>query len=148
MGRTKSAVGTLHDQLYGLYGPDVVKKFAEHDSMAFISMHLHGRLFPKLITKALDGQRFEDYQFFLGDTVPGALLGYNFGDGMMHASYFVNAMQQRCKFDKGECLQVWINSCPLFGSEFEWCIRDASRPYDTVYKGQATVSELTKMQPF
>ena len=89
-----------------------------------------GRLFPKLIPKALGAPphgmrlkaRFEEYQFHHGELVAGAALGYNFGDGYLHGSFLLSEVQKVCRFEEGECVQIFVDSCPLFGSKFPWCV--------------------------
>jgi len=87
----------MHDQMWSLYGPDGVTQAAEAKLLAWMSLHLHGRLLPKLIPKALpnqDAKKYDDYQFCLGEMIAATALGYNFGDGHLHGSFMLNEYQK------------------------------------------------------
>ena len=76
------------------------------------------------------------------------MLGYNFGDGHLHGAYFLDQVNEECKFERGECVQIFIDSCPLFGSEYPWFIRDATNAFEAVESGHGNVHELKNTQPF
>ena len=78
----------------------------------------------------------------------GFALGYNFGDGYLHGPFFLNEIQKRCKFKRGECVQIFIDSCPMFGSEYQWWIKDATAAFSCVKSGKGTVNDLKETQPF
>ena len=92
--------------------------------------------------------RFDEYQVFLGETVAGFALGYNFGDGHLHGAFVLNEVQARCGFEKGEAVQIWVESCPLFGTQYEWFIRDATDAFGHVEKGDESVHVLKNTQPY
>ena len=98
-------------------------------NVCIYALHLHGRLLPKLLPRALPGRdaaRFGEYVCFSGEGIAAFALGYNFGDGYLHGSPLLDEVQERCGFAEGECVQVFVDSCPLFGRAFPWWIRDAT----------------------
>ncbi|HVU01389.1 MAG TPA: DUF3556 domain-containing protein, partial [Polyangiaceae bacterium] len=68
--------------------------------MAFRLMHLHGRLLPALLGRAVPDLR--DYEWLDGEIVAGMVLGWNFGDGHLHGEQLLRAMQEQCGFEEGE----------------------------------------------
>ena len=92
--------------------------------------------------------RFEEYQFHHGELVAGAALGYNFGDGYLHGSFLLSEVQKVCRFEEGECVQIFVDSCPLFGRKYPWWIRDATDAFGHVHKGEGDLRLLTNSQPW
>ena len=160
LGALQSATGTMHDQCWSIWGSDGVRQSAEAKLLAWISLHLHGRLLPKLIPKALGvpgdksvpAETLEKYQLFLGEMLAATALGYNFGDGYLHGSFFLGQLQRRCQFEPGECVQIQVDSCPnqvlCGGARFHWRIVDATAAFKPVECGSASVAELKNTQPF
>ncbi len=60
----------------------------------------------------------------------------------------LNEIQKRCAFAEGECVQIFIDSCPLFGSKYPWFIKDATDPFGSVHSGEAELSVLINAQPY
>ena len=119
--------------------------------LAWLSLHIQGRLLPKLIPKALpggDAKKFDEYQFFLGEIIAGAFLGYNFGDGYLHGPFLLNEVQKSCGFAKGECVQIFIDSCPILDSKYRWFIKDATDAFGEVASGEGDVKQLQESQPY
>ena len=149
LARIPSVSGSFYDQAFAMYGVRGVRQLVECKIMAFISMHNHGRLLPKLMPLAVGGaDRIDDHMFFLGEFMAAQALGYNFGDGHLHGSLLLDAIQGRCGFEKGECVQIFIDSCPATGSEFPWFIRDATAPFDAVVSGAGNAAALAEGQPY
>eukprot|EP00656_Telonema_subtile_P036861 TRINITY_DN40924_c0_g1_i2.p1 TRINITY_DN40924_c0_g1~~TRINITY_DN40924_c0_g1_i2.p1 ORF type:complete len:236 (+),score=46.86 TRINITY_DN40924_c0_g1_i2:173-880(+) len=147
--RVKSISGTFLDQFWSIHGVKGAK-FGQAKLLAWMSMHLQGRLLPKLYPLALPGgaDTVDDYQVNLGETFAGYALGYNFGDGYLHGPFLLNEIQKKCQFEQGEVRQIFIDSCPLGGSEYPWWIRDASDAFNHVHKGAGRVDQLLESQPF
>jgi len=146
-----SAQGTFADQLWACYGEEGVRQSAEAKLLAWLSLHAHGRLLPKLIPKALPGGagQFDEYQAFLGELLASTGLGYNFGDGHLHGSFVLNEFQERCAFAPGEMRQIWIDSCPMVGAgKYPWFIRDATDAFAPLEQGEGDLKELIETQPF
>ena len=74
-------------------------------------MHLHGRALPVLLPKAVDD--LEEYYYAEGEVVCGLVLGWNFGDGHLHGTQLMAAVQEQCRFEAGELRCVFIESQPL-----------------------------------
>jgi hypothetical protein len=135
--------GWIYDQLERLYdratAVGVVGKV-----MAFRLMHLHGRLLPRLVPKAVE--RFEDYEWIDGEVVAGMVLGWNFGDGHLHREQLLHAMQAQCGFEPGELRCIMVEAQPLGQDTLHYRILDAST--GLLEQGQGRVSELRSAPPW
>ena len=70
----------MADEVWSLYGEAGVAQMIEAKLLAFYGLHLHGRLLPKLLPRALpggDARRFDEFVFMVGEGVAAAGLGYN-----------------------------------------------------------------------
>lgn len=112
--------------------------------MAFRLMHLHGRLLPVLIPKAVE--RFEDYEWVDGEIIAGLALGYNFGEGHLHHEQLLASIQHQCGFEEGELRCIFFESQPLFGDEIEYRIADAKT--GAIERGALAVKDLRARQPW
>lgn len=139
---TKSAPG-IYDQLGHLYDRSTSVGLLGK-VMAFRLMHLHGRLLPRLVPRAVD--RFEDYEWLDGEIVAGLALGWNFGDGHLHNEQLVRALQAQCGFEEGELRCIFVESQPLGRSTLHYRIVDAAR--GPLEEGHAEVAELRRTQPW
>jgi hypothetical protein len=133
----------IYDQLGRLYDREtsigLVGKV-----MAFRLMHLHGRLLPQLVPKAVD--RFEEYEWLDGEIVAGLALGWNFGDGHLHREQLIRALQEQCGFEEGELRCILVESQPLFQSTLHYRIVDAKSGLRE--EGYGHIPELRKVQPW
>jgi hypothetical protein len=112
--------------------------------MSFRLMHLHGRLIPMLMPKALE--RVDEYQWVDGELVAGLALGYNFGDGHLHDERLLAAIQQQCGFEPGELRCVFFESQPFARPIIDWRIADAAS--GQIDAGRVTIAELRARQPW
>jgi hypothetical protein len=112
--------------------------------MAFRLMHLHGRLLPIVLPKAVE--RIDDYQWVDGELVAGLALGWNFGDGHLHDERLLAAIQQQCRFEPGELRCVFFESQPLGRASLAWRIADAAS--GPIEAGEVTVAQLRAQQPW
>lgn len=139
---TKSA-GWIYDQVRQLYDHatciGIIGKV-----MAFRLMHLHGRVLPPLIARALPN--FNEYEWMDGEIVAGLVLGWNFGDGHLHREQLLRALQAQCGFEEGELRCIMVESQPLGKPTLHYRIVDACS--GLLEEGHAHVSELRKMQPW
>ena len=62
--------------------------------------------------------------------------------------FLLHEVQKKCLFGKGECVQIFIDSCPLVGSKYPWFIRDATDAFGVVEQGEGDVRELENAQPY
>ncbi len=141
--RLKKPAPWIYDQLAPFYDRStcvgVVGKV-----MAFRLMHLHGRILPGLLPRAVD--RFEEYEWADGEIVAGLVLGWNFGDGHLHSEDLLHAVQVQCEFVPGELRCIMVESQPLGGACLDWRIVDAC---DGVReRGSVAVSELRGRAPW
>ena len=112
--------------------------------MAFRLMHLHGRLLPRLVPKAVE--RFGEYEWIDGEVVAGMVLGWNFGDGHLHREQLLDAVQAQCAFEPGELRCVMVEAQPLGQGTLHYRILDAST--GLMEEGWAPVSELRNAPPW
>lgn len=117
----------------------------------FRAMHLPYRGLPKLLELALQGRAFDEYDYMEGEVMAGTILGYNFGDGYLHGRFMLQAVQDVCGFERGELLHISFDSCPTFGSEVPWAVRDATALWDdaeAIAVGAAPIAELQEARPY
>lgn len=112
--------------------------------LAFRSMHLHGRVLPKLLARMVD--RFEDYDYVDGEIVAGLVLGYNFGDGHLHSERLLELVQAQCGFEPGELRCLFVESQPLHRSTLQYRIHDAATGLREA--GRISVDELRGAPPW
>jgi hypothetical protein len=139
---TKSA-GSLHSQLGRLYDYATCVGIAGR-VIAFRLMHLHGRVLPPLIEKAVPC--FQDYDWVDGEVVAGMVLGWNFGDGHLHREQLLRAIQAQCAFEEGELRCIMVEAQPLGRSTLHYRIVDAKS--GLLEQGHAEVSALRARQPW
>lgn len=134
---------TVMRQLARFYDEPTAKMLVSK-VIAFRFMHLHGRALQKLIPKAVDD--IEQYAWRDGEIIAGIVLGWNFGDGHLHAEQLLTAVQKRCSFQSGELRCIFVESQPLGRPHMDWRIVDAKD--GRIDKGRVAVSELMKLQPY
>lgn len=134
---------TLEKQLSAFYDRTVFELLLDK-VIAFRHMHLHGRALHELIPKAVDN--IEEYTYRDGELVAGVVLGWNFGDGHLHGTQLLRAIQKRCQFEAGELRCIMVESQPLFQPYMEWKIVDAKD--GIVETGRVNVKALTELQPW
>lgn len=106
---TKSSAWT-YDQLARIYDhPTCVGLMGK--AMAFRLMHLHGRVLPDLVPRAVAD--LNEYEWMDGELMAGMLLGWNFGDGHLHREQLLAAVQEQCLFDAGELRCIMVEAQPL-----------------------------------
>jgi hypothetical protein len=139
---TKSS-GWIYDQLAPLYdratAVGIVGKV-----MAFRLMHLHGRVFSRLIERAAPS--FGEYEWIDGEIVAGLVLGWNFGDGHLHREELLRAVQAQCSFDEGELRCIMVEAQPLGQRTVHYRVLDAKT--GLLEQGHANVDELRARQPW
>ena len=134
---------TLEKQLSAFYDKNVYELLLDK-VIAFRHMHLHGRALHELIPKAVDD--IEEYTYRDGELVAGVVLGWNFGDGHLHGTQLLSAIQRRCQFEAGELRCIMVESQPLFKPDMEWKIVDAKD--GVLDTGRVNVKALTELQPW
>jgi hypothetical protein len=127
-------------KLYGEDGADVVLSIGH----AWRAMHHHGRALNGLLPRALDDVSRYDIQE--GETVAGAVLGWNFGDGHLHDERLLAAVQERCRFAPGELRVVLLESQPIHRQRQHYRIVDAAT--GPVEQGYVEVGDMVVRQPW
>ncbi|WP_052554703.1 DUF3556 domain-containing protein [Enhygromyxa salina] len=112
--------------------------------VAFRMMHLHGRALPELLPKAVDD--LEEYEYAEGEVVAGVVLGWNFGDGHLHADQLLRAVQAQCQFEAGELRCVFVEAQPLGRGTQAWRIVDAHS--GLIEQGELSVAQMRARQPW
>lgn len=141
--RLRKSSGWVHEQLGVLYDrPTCVALVGK--VMAFRLMHLHGRLLPQLLPRAVEA--IDEYQWMDGELIAGLALGWNFGDGHLHGEQLLAAIQAQCEFAAGELRVIMVESQPLGGGTLAWRIADARD--GLLAQGEAAVAELRGRQPW
>jgi len=111
---------------------------------AFRAMHVHGRALNGLLARALDNEA--DYALREGETVAGALIGWNFGEGHLHNEQLLEAVQRRCGFDDGDLRVVILEGQPIQTQKQWYRIVDAKT--GLIEEGFVTVPDMLARQPW
>ncbi len=133
----------IYDQISRFYDPSIGIALVGK-VLGFRLMHLHGRVIPLLLPKAVD--RLEEYEYLDGELVAGMVLGWNFGDGHLHNQPLLAAIQQQCEFTPGELRTIFVESQPLGRNTLHFEIHDACT--GLLDKGDVDVQELRQRQPW
>lgn len=112
--------------------------------MGFRLLHLHGRLLPQLVHRAVDDP--DAYQWLDGEVVGGAVHGWNFGDGHLHSEQLLAAVQAQCNFADGELRCIFVEAQPAGRPSMRWRIVDAAR--GQLCEGETAISTLRQLQPW
>ncbi|MFI9803120.1 DUF3556 domain-containing protein [Streptomyces sp. NPDC052301] len=137
------ASGLPVEQLTRLYGAEAAE-LVLHQGLAWRAMHSHGRALAGLLPRAVDD--VESYDVRDGETVAGAVLGWNFGDGHLHNEQLVAAVQQRCGFAPGDLRVVVLESQPTHRQRQHYRIVDAAS--GLIEEGHVNVGEMVTRQPW
>ena len=130
-------------QLGYLYDPDTTEALLSK-VMAFRAMHLHGRALHTLLPKIAPdvGERV----WLDGEIVAGMTIGWNFGEGHLHNTQLLSAIQGQCGFEEGELRCVFVESQPLFGSTLAYTLADAAAGVKE--RGEIPVASLVDAHPW
>ncbi|MFF4650819.1 DUF3556 domain-containing protein [Streptomyces sp. NPDC001380] len=131
------------DQVAALYGRENAELLL-HLGLAWRSLHSHGRALNGLLPRAVGDP--DAYDVRDGETVAGAVLGWNFGDGHLHGEQLLRAVQERCGFAPGELRVVALESQPVHRRCQHYRILDAAD--GTVEEGCVDVADMTGRQPW
>lgn len=112
--------------------------------LAFRAMHCHGRALNGLIARAVD--EIEDYHVREGELVAGVVTGWNFGDGHLHGSQLLEAVQERCGFAAGELRIVTLESQPAHVQRQRYRILDAAS--GVIEEGWVEVADMVGRLPW
>lgn len=111
---------------------------------SFRGMHTHGRAHNGLTRRVVgDG---EGWTIREGETVGGFALGWNFGEGHLHNSQLLGAIQERCGFAPGEVRVMVLESQPIHRGTQHYEIWDAA--LGLLEEGDVLVSDMLTRQPW
>jgi hypothetical protein len=130
-------------QLTKFYDPAIAEIMCDK-ARAFRSMHVHGRALNGLLPRALDDET--DYTQREGETVAGALIGWNFGEGHLHNEQLVEAVQRRCHFDEGDVRVIILEGQPIQTKKQWYRIVDAKT--GLIEEGYVTIEDMLARQPW
>lgn len=131
------------NQLAMMYDPQTVALMASK-IQAWRSMHTHGRAHNGLAQRVVgDGEGWEIRE---GETVAGFALGWNFGEGHLHNSQLLKAIQARCDFEAGEVRVMVLESQPIHQGTQHYEIWDAK--LGLLEEGDVLVSDMLTRQPW
>ncbi|MGY2085057.1 DUF3556 domain-containing protein [Blastococcus sp. SYSU DS0539] len=131
------------DQLTAAFGKEIAEIFMQK-AVAWRTMHSQGRGLLSLMMRHLD--RLENYRIREGEFVCTTLVGWQFGDAHLHNEQTIRAVQERCAFEPGECVVVWVESQPIHRSTQEYKVIDAA--LGVVERGYWEVSDAVAAQPW
>ncbi|MGW7385574.1 DUF3556 domain-containing protein [Streptomyces sp. NPDC054794] len=137
------ASGLPFGQLTRLYGAETAEVVLDQ-GLAWRAMHTHGRALVGLLPRAVDD--VGSYDVRDGETVAGAVLGWNFGDGHLHNEQLLAAVQQRCGFAPGDLRVVILESQPTHRARQHYRIVDAAS--GLIEEGYVNVRDMVTRQPW
>jgi hypothetical protein len=131
-------------QLVPLYGEEMSEIILQQ-LLGWRSLHSQGRGLNSVMINTL-GDDINHYDLREAEFCCNALTGFNFGDGHFHNEYFLNGLQERCNFEPGEFVVVWVESEAVFRDYQDYFVWDAG--VGVIERGRWTVSECVKHQPW
>jgi hypothetical protein len=110
------------------------------------TLHLLARGLLLLWPRATGGpEHLSQYIAVSGDWIARRLVGWAFGDGHLHDERLLRAVQERCQFQPGELIHIFVESQPLQRQAVEYRITDAAT--GLVERGEIPMSSLMSLQP-
>jgi hypothetical protein len=131
-------------QLERVYGSTEMAELSLHLGYAFRSYHTHGRALFSLVPRAC-GPDHEGYLVVDGELVAGTALGWNFGDGHLHGTQLLDALQSRCHFEPGEVRVVMLEAQPFHKPTQRYVLADAAT--GVLERGYVDVADMVAAQP-
>jgi hypothetical protein len=132
------------NQLTDLFGAEAAE-VVMHQLLGWRSMHSQGRALNSIMMNQL-GPDIDHYTLREAEFSTNCIVGFNFGDGHMHDARFIESLQQRCRFQPGEFLVVWIESQPVHRSYLRYQVIDAA--LGVVERGTYRVDDAIVEQPW
>jgi Transmembrane protein of unknown function (DUF3556) len=132
------------NQLEDMYGRDAAD-IVIAQTLGWRSMHSQGRALNSVLINQL-GDDINRYDLREGEFQTNCIVGFNFGDGHLHDHHFIASIQQRCGFQPGEFLVVWIESQPVHRPFQRYQVIDAA--VGVVERGTYLVADAVAEQPW
>ncbi|AUH68854.1 MULTISPECIES: DUF3556 domain-containing protein [Gordonia] len=126
--------------------PDEVADVVMHQMLAWRSMHSQGRGLLSLMQRHLGDDRMNTYDLREAEFSCNSLVAFNFGDGHLHDTKMIAALQRRCGFAPGEFTVVWAESQPIHRGTQDYLIIDAA--LGVVERGRWRVRDAVNEQPW
>lgn len=121
-----------------------IAEITMQQTIAWRSMHSQGRgLFSLLMRHVpeLDRWTVREAEFACN-----SIVGFNFGDGHFHDEDMIEAVQQRCRFEPGEFIVVWVESQPIHKPTQQYKVIDAA--VGVIERGTWNVADAVREQPW
>ena len=131
------------EQLTRVYDRDTAELLLAK-GLAFRSMHSHGRALNGLLPHAVDD--VEAYHIREGELISGVVNGWNFGDGHLHNSQLLEAVQEQCGFAEGELRVVTLESQPAHIQRQHYRIYDAA--IGLIEEGWVEIDDMVERVPW
>ena len=113
-------------------------------TIAWRSMHSQGRGLFSLLLKHLPDINTRTVRE--GEFICNSLIGFNFGDGHLHNTDLIRAVQTEAAFEPGECVIAWVES-EAFGSGVQhYQLIDAA--LGVIERGTWKVADAVAEQPW
>jgi len=131
-------------QLAPIYGENEAELMLQQ-LLGWRSLHSQGRGMNSVMINTL-GNDINHYTLREAEFCCNAITGFNFGDGHFHNEYMLNGLQDRCKFEPGEFIVVWVESEAVFRGYQDYWVWDAA--VGIIERGRWSVAECVKQQPW
>jgi hypothetical protein len=141
---TVKYAGFAKRQLRTIYGEHVAEVLA-HKILTFRAMHHHGRGLFALLPRAA-GPEHEEAFVLEGELVASTVLGWNFGEGLLHNEQLIAALQERCDFEPGDVRVVVLEAAPARSNWQAYRLVDAAT--GELERGHLRVSDMISRQPW
>lgn len=137
--------GTVREQMAEFIPDEASLEIATNVNMLVSRfMHLQGRPLLEAIPRAVD--HIDHYDWYEGEVLGGAILGWNFGDGHLNGIQLLRAVQAQCGFEPGELRIISVESQPLFGPKMHWQVWDAAT--GLVDEGHTDINAMRSLRPY
>lgn len=132
------------NQLTAEYGGEAAE-VVMHQLLGWRSLHSQGRALNSIMVNQLGGD-IDHYTLREAEFSTNCIVGFNFGDGHLHDHRFIESIQQRCGFEPGEFLVVWIESQPVHKPYLRYEVIDAA--LGVVQRGTYRIDDAIAEQPW
>ncbi|MFI5624007.1 DUF3556 domain-containing protein [Nocardioides sp. NPDC051685] len=137
-------VGNQIDQYQAIGVEPEWAEVSLQQGIAFRCMHTQGRGLVSILRRHLPD--IDRRSLREGEFVCNSLVGFNFGDGHLHADNLIAAMQSQVGFKPGEVLIAWVESQPAHRSVQEYKLIDPA--LGVVERGTYRVADAAAEQPW
>ena len=142
--KLKKASAPVNEQLADLLEDPMEFEMAKVMMCVSRFMHFQGRPLLEALPVAFDN--IEDYDWYEGEVLGGAILGWNFGDGHLNGEQLLRAIQPICQFEEGEVRVISVEGQPLFGPTMHWRVYDPVA--GKVAEGKTVMADYEGHQPW